>query len=503
MATITETIGRSALLAASSNYSSVGEALMELIDNPFDKRWGRPLAIDVVIDKKKDVITILDVGGEGMDDAGLQGWIRWGDGDDHFATDIGQWRIGGKLAAIYLAESIHIVCRRANQDDVWEFVDPRWGSRTEALSNVPLGKTNLSGIRWPNGAPPKGAGFTLVTLRGLKAHRYEIERLQHTLAETYRSLIVDGHCVIRVNGKDVEPIRIPWATSVAVVEVPVTEVASGVRVSGQIGAIDRDQLSPYWRFSSGVRTEFNGRKISAGEQFGHNLQGRNALRRLYGEIKISGEGLKPNQLKNAWPTDSAAWTEIEALLHEKMQPVVNHLNSIAGARGSTREERKWANTALERVRRAIRLLEVLQQNGSALPEPGGNGNQGRKPPESRQRRSTVNGRLSQTSRKQQRARTPAPVDAVGRLRRLASVLPRVDYDQLGLGSPRTEWRDNEDGTRTIVINRDYPLSQGRLDQDYVFEAVAQHVVLEDASTLDEYREMFDQLVWADRRAQES
>ena len=503
MATITESIGRSALLAAASNYKCVAEALMELIDNPFDKRRGRRLTIDVTIDKKGDRISILDQGGEGMNEAGLQEWIRWGEGDDHTATDIGQWRIGGKLAAIYLAESIHMVCRRANQDAAWEFLDLNWGSRTEALLEVPLGHASLSRIRWPNEEPPKGVGFTLVTLEGLKARRYEIERLQHTLAETYRSLIADGDCVIRVNGKEVEPVSIPWSTSIEIVRVAPSEVAANVHVSGQIGAIDRDQISPHWRFNSGIRTEFNGRRISAGEQFGHNLQGRNALRRLYGEIKILGEGLKPNQLKNAWPTDSAAWTEIEKLLHARMQPVANQLNSIAGSRSTSREERKWANSALERVRRAIRFLEALQPGGNALSEPEANGAQGRKRPEPRKQRPNVNERSPKGSEERRKARTPAPTDAVGRLRRLASVMPGVDYDELGPGSPRTEWRTNDDSTRTIVINRDYPLSKDRLDQDYVFEAVAQHVVLEDASTLQDYREMFDQLIWADKRAKEN
>ncbi len=504
MATITESIGRSALRAAASNYKSVAEALMELIDNPFDKRRGRRLTIDVSIDKKGDMISILDQGGEGMNEAGLQEWIRWGEGDDHTATDIGQYHIGGKLAAIYLAESLEILCCKAGQDTAWEFLDSRWGSRTKALDSAPIRKSNQSGIRWPDVGPEKGIGFTRVTLKALKDHRYEVGRLKDTLAETYRTLIHDNQCVIRLNGVVVPPIEILWATSIDPSRISAIMVALGVRVEGKVGAIDRDRLPDrYPRIPAGIRTEFNGRKITQGEEFRHNLAGRNPLARLYGEIKISGDVLTPNQLKDGWPRDSAAWEAVENLLHDRMRPVVDQLNSIAGARSATREERKWANSALERVLKAIRLLEALEPGGDALPGTGTNESQGRKRPETKAEPRTNPNKASEGTGSERKPRTVAPDSAVGRLRRLASQLPRVDYDELGLGSSRTEWRRNDDGSRTMVINRDYPLSKDRLDQDYVFEAVAQHVVLEDASTLQDYREMFDQLIWADRRAQEN
>ena len=56
MATISESIGREALLAFASQYSSMSEALMELIDNPFDYRRGRRLTVEVTIDKIANIL---------------------------------------------------------------------------------------------------------------------------------------------------------------------------------------------------------------------------------------------------------------------------------------------------------------------------------------------------------------------------------------------------------------------------------------------------------------
>ena len=501
-ATLTESIGRSALLAASVNYRSVADALMELIDNPIDKRKGRKIVIDVGIDKKKDGVTILDVGGEGMDDAGLQEWILWGEGVSHSSGDIGQYHIGGKLAAIYLAESLEIRCRKAGDNQIWRFVDAHWGSRTETLRDEPIQRMAASSISWPRSIQPSDKdGFTQVTLKELKEHRYEIDRLINILADTYRSLIQEGKCVIRVNGTVIEPIAVPWATSVDPVVIPPTRLGRNVVVSGKIGAIDRERLpSRYNLMPMGIRTEFNGRKITDSEEFRHNLRGRNPLGRLYGEIKIAvfGNGFKPNQLKNGWPTDSPEWTAVEEFVHEQMRPVINQLNSITSARRVTREERKWASRAAERIGNAIKRLHLRTDAPSHQNPPNG-----RKPPEPELNPRPHSARQEPEAPPSKRnPRTPAPRNAVGVLRRLANVLPRVDYDELGPGSPRTELRADDNDHSTIVINRDYPLALNRLDEEYVFESLVDRFAFDEASTLFEYREIYDQLIWNDRMVRE-
>ena len=174
MTEITETIGRQALIATASNYRSVSEALMELVDNPFDYRYGRHLNVDIQIDRTRDFVRVSDWGGEGMDDAALRDWIQWGEGHDHTTQDIGQYHVGGKSAAIYLAESLEVICRKAGTDEIWRFHDPHWGSRTTPLTTEVqlISELPRSLSRLPT---PMGQGFVHITLRQLTPHRYEVE----------------------------------------------------------------------------------------------------------------------------------------------------------------------------------------------------------------------------------------------------------------------------------------------------------------------------------------
>ena len=509
MTQITETIGRSAVLAAASNYQSVADAMMELVDNAFDKRRGRFLTIDIKVDRQKDYLEIIDFGGEGMNSNGLQEWIRWGEGREHSTTDIGQYRIGGKLAAVYLAEDLQVLCRKSGEDDVWKFHDPHWGSRTTALQATPIDPVRLSGIRWPYETPSDRVGFTRIILKGLKEHRYEVGILHQRLAATYKTLINEKACRIRIDGKEIEPWDIPWSSSVEQRSIPATRVMPGVTVRGIIGAIDRDRLPQARgvRLPAGIRTEFNGRMITDGEEFGHTLSGKGNLQRTYGEISISGEILKPNQLKNGWPRDSRAWQAIESVMHDEMQPIVAVLNRISESQPVSRDERKRASNAGRRVADALKRLQILNTQGTAnplglhgmIPSEGG-----RRPPTPREgQRPPV-----QREQKEPRERGPIqnptepPEDAVGRLIRNVSKMPKVDYDQLGDQTPRTQWREEDDGSRTVVINKDYPLYQSLgTNEDYLFESLVNHLVQEEATSVEEAAKMFDQLVWLDREAQ--
>ena len=102
VSTLSESIGRQALIALSNQYASVTQAIMELVDNPFDYRRGSHLTVKVTINKTKGVIRVLDFGGLGMNDQGLVEWIRWGEGPRHSPNDIGQYHVGGKHRIITL-----------------------------------------------------------------------------------------------------------------------------------------------------------------------------------------------------------------------------------------------------------------------------------------------------------------------------------------------------------------------------------------------------------------
>ncbi len=44
---VKETISRQAILAFANTYSNMTDALMEIIDNPFDYRKGREIRVDI------------------------------------------------------------------------------------------------------------------------------------------------------------------------------------------------------------------------------------------------------------------------------------------------------------------------------------------------------------------------------------------------------------------------------------------------------------------------
>ncbi len=133
---IEESIGRRAILALANNYPNMTDALLEIIENPFDYRKGRKLTVHVSVNKKTNGpghISVLDTGGEGMDDEGLQDWIKWGTGHSHTSDDIGQYHVGGKLASVYLGKSLEIICRKAGSSNIYRFYDPNWGGRRQPV----------------------------------------------------------------------------------------------------------------------------------------------------------------------------------------------------------------------------------------------------------------------------------------------------------------------------------------------------------------------------------
>ena len=462
---ITEQIGRSALLHAATNYESISEALLELIDNPIDYRRDRTLQVDIWIDKERDEITILDHGGSGMDQNGLREWIQWGEGPEHAAADIGQFRVGGKLAAIYLAHSLEILCRRAASSAIWQFQDPDWGVRTARLESS-VTRVHPNSIEWRHRtAPDDDEGFVRIMLRGLKPHRYDFAILESSLQETYRQLISGREVAIRLNGAEIGAVEMPWSDDLDQVQIKHEDLGPGeIAIHGFIGAIDRDLL-PRKRGAAvpaGIRTYFNGRRITQGEQFGHNLGGRGSLQRLYGELYVEGTGLLPNQLKNGWAKDSEGWRAVHDVMHDHMLPIVQRLNALA-------RERPVDDQLLERARRGLERAERAR------------------------------GRL-EAKLKRERGRSPDAHDAARHFVEHASGAFDIEIRQLGQG-PQTSWDESPDGT-VIVINADHPQHQVlSRHEDYFFEMMLWHF-LADAGDVGHVAvsDLVDELIWLEQGA---
>lgn len=481
MAELRESIGREALLALSNQYGSVADALMEIVDNPFDYRRGRQLTIELAIDKKRDMVRIVDHGGQGMGRAELADWIRWGTGHTHAATDIGQWHVGGKLAAMYLAESIEIIGRKSDTTEIVRFTDREWGSRTHLFSGD---LQTMSPHDLPNWIPAEitedpTRGFTSITLRRLKDHRYELGILELRLGNTYRALLRAGACVIRLNGVPIQPLDIPRSGSYSDREIRITrtKLEEGVTVQGEIWITDRERFRPGRgvNLEAGIRTVFNGRLITSGEEFGHYLAGRGSLQRLVGEIEL--QHIRPNTTKDGWDRDSPQWQAVHRFMHAQMAPLVAFLNQLAEARPISREQKKRAAAVRKSVEETLRRLrdsyhlpggqlddEIIGPGGRARPQ-----HQHEGPPTTQRTR----------TRAEATERTEPPEDAVGRLlRRLHGGVPPIDFDDLGR-TARTQTRPTENGPY-IIVNTAFPLYERFGEtEEYLAESVFLHLLRED------------------------
>ena len=328
MIEVDEPISRQALLNLATNYSSVSEAVMELVDNPFDYRGARHLVIDVILDRDNDTIVVRDVGGEGMDDQALRDWLNWGQGHLHTAQNIGQFHVGGKLAAMYLARKIQITCRRAGDSRIWHFSDDNWGTREEFVDAEIREVERISPSTWISELDPE-TGFVQVMLSGLQQHGFDTDVLRNRITDTYEQLIEQEDCLIWVNQVPLSAYTLPWLETIPFREIEPAEVYPRVFVDGHIGALDRRRLpaGQSERIQPGLRTTFNGRKISDGETFGINLGGRGTSQRLFGVIEVSGGGFRPNQNKTGWDVDSEPWGKITDHIVPVMREVLADLSS--------------------------------------------------------------------------------------------------------------------------------------------------------------------------------
>ncbi|MBN9493294.1 ATP-binding protein [bacterium] len=478
-----ETIGRQALIALSNQYDSVADALMEIIDNPFDYRRGRHLNVDVNADKPNDVVTILDYGGEGMDDASLRDWISWGTGHAHSDEDIGQWHVGGKLAAIYLADSLEIICRKHGDHQIFRFTDQTWGTRTSLYAGHAelLGPTHLPHDIAAVDAASPGCGFTRIRLTRLKAHRYETGILEAKLGNAYRTLLNSGGCRLTVNDAVVKPLEIPYAPSYQdrEVTIPRTKLEHGVTVRGRIWITDRERfkVGRGVGLKAGIRTVFNGRLITDGEEFGHYLAGRGSLQRLVGEIEINH--LRPNSTKDSWDKSSVGWGAIEDFMHAEMQPLVAFLNSLVEGRSVSRQQRKRAEGVRRSVEETLKRMQARATANGTLPDSKEVGPGGRAHPKPEGGAATPPGGGTRGAVKNP---TEPPADPIGRLlRRVRTGVPPIDFDDLGPTS-RTQQLMTDAGPR-IVINTAFPLFP-RLGEteEYLAETVFLHLLTDDAES---------------------
>lgn len=454
---VKEQITRKILRSVMSQFSSVTEALLELVDNAFDEfdgvRGGNHLDVDIVLTKNS--ISIENTGGKGMGVEELRKWLTWGEA--HKVDAIGEYGQGGKAAMGYLGSSWKVRTKRWDESYVWEIEEKCWddvASAEKTYKAIPRKCEELQGI-----------GYCCFEIRKLKRHRQNINRIRTQMSNIYRHYLKEGKASISVNHEPVKPMEIPLYEGFRIQQFK-EKSSLGFPIRGWVGRLKRDaRVRGEIRIVGGMRLLRKGRLICDGEYFGHHdYRYRASLGMLIGEVDLPRVAVLPN--KTDFHRDSPEWEATQNVVFDVLQPHIHDLLSQKEEETVTREERRRVQNVRDMMIEALRLLSKYEELSSRFGE-----DKGRKPPEIKQREPEVSEREilqeQESSAKQKKPRTPPPLGAVGRLKRLG----RMPEWELRVLEPsiRSVWGERET-KKCLLINKKYCLYEEREgDELYIAE----------------------------------
>lgn len=455
-----ETIGRGVTIALMHNFTSVADALKELVDNAIDYRWGQPLSINIVEDKRHRRVYIDSDGGRGMGAEEIQEWLNWGTGQEHDQSHIGKYHQGGKAACGFLGQHVKLWAKRANSDDIWFLEDENWSVRDEPRNfGVP---EPLPKSQYPETMRdlPTSRGHVRIELTKLvKERRWNLEILKRTLSSTYRTLIDDGTVGIKVNGNDVVPFEVTLSTAVKSVEIH-ARLTGGKSVSGWAGRIMRDQVTT--PVKAGLQLIHNGRLITEGEWFGYNHEGKGALNSLFGELHMSGFTTVPNKTDFVERGDRV-WDDLSTTILIQIMPLIAELRRSEATRRISKREREAIQEVADELQEVFEELAESLGSGLLAGTDGagsGGGVGGRKRPEPPLGRQLPL-RHRGPNENPPEPRTPPPTDPVGTLARLlekvtgGNTRPPLRIRAWD-ATERSAWT-TEGAKVWLDVNKEYPL----------------------------------------------
>ncbi|MFC2067301.1 ATP-binding protein [Chloroflexota bacterium] len=457
--TIREKLTRKILRAVMAQFSSLTEALLELVDNAFDEfdgiTGGNHLYVDIVITKHS--ITVENTGGKGMGVKELQNWLNWGEA---YKTDsIGEYGQGGKAAMGYLGSSWKVRTKKWDEQFLWEIKEDKWddvSSPEKKYLAVPKKYHEKQGI-----------GYCCFEIRKLKKLRQDKNRIVAILRNIYRKYLDEGKATITINHEELKPLSLPIYEGFKKQDIKVRSPL-GFPIKGWIGRLKRDvRVKSEPRITGGMRLLRRDRLICDGEYFGHHdYRYRASLGTLIGEVDLTKVPVLPN--KTGFNRDSAEWEAVQKVMYDELKPHIEELLSHKEEETVTREEKKRIQQVRDLMIEALKLLDNFELSSRLGEE------RGRKSPETNpaERVKSVSelDEGDNSIQKKKEPRTPSPLDAVGRLKRLG----RMPEWELRVLEPdiRSVWGENE-GHRCLLINKKYCLFEEREgDELYIAETAA-------------------------------
>lgn len=286
--------------AVMHNYSNAQTAFMELIDNAVDNRIEGKQSL-VTVRARNNELFVANMGGKGLDLNGLHNFFVWGFSEKRGeANNIGRYGIGGKAAMGYLGNAIKIWCSAQGSDTAYSVEDKNFTTRESGRKKELEAK--------PSEALAEGDGYFNITISNLKRKGAINEQtLTRRLGEIYRPLLMSQNgkepaIHITVNGKDVEPLEIPYILDDPALSPQTYRIVDLLDhdVNVTLGVLEEESES----IDPGVRCYVDGRLISKGEFFGvsRSIAGSN---RLTGEAHLDHVPVTTN--KTAFDEDSKEW----------------------------------------------------------------------------------------------------------------------------------------------------------------------------------------------------
>lgn len=453
-----EKFSRRMAIAAMSNFRSLPEAVLELVDNAVDKFDGRYGGnhLTVSIEITRDRIVVENVGGRGMGSQELGEWLEWGESD---TTDgIGFYGQGGKAAMGYLGNAWTVKCKHYDSDVIWEVRDDNW-------RDTSVDRKNLQAVPVAKDRKHSRVGYCRIEIRDLVKRRQNIVKLKAKLSDVYRVPLGRGRLTLHVKGEEIEPAPLPIYEGFPTEDFR-TRTGLGWPVAGWIGRLKRDARSkgPV-AIHGGMRLTRRGRLICDGEYFGHpDFRYKASLNTLIGEVELSKVPVLPN--KTDFDRDSEDWEAAQGVMHALLRPHIEALLKQPDEAKVTKEEKQRVQDVRQLM---IRALDWLSRHGEAnLLTALGSGRKAPRPSEHRPQEPVApRGPLE----KPREPRSSPPPDAVGRLKRLG-MMPQWQPRVLG-ASIRSDWEETGSNGKVLLINTKFPLwEQRKGDNVYIAETAA-------------------------------